>query len=172
MYSVGELIVYGSTGVCRVDATGALDKKRGGEKDRTYYTLKPVYRNETIYAPVDTKVFMRPLISPEEANKLIDMIPDVQAEAYHSKRTQELSEHYQNALDSHDCSDLIELVMSIYAKKQFVEQQKRKFGQIDERYMKKAEELLYGEFAVSLGIEKDDVQDYISKRIQEPKQAQ
>ena len=165
MYSVGELIVYGSTGVCRIDATGDLDKKQGGEKGRTYYTLKPVYRNETIYAPVDTKVFMRPLISAEEVNKLIDLIPDVEAEMYHSKRTQELSDHYQTSLNSHECSDLIELVMSIYAKKQFVEQQKRKFGQIDERFMKKAEELLYGEFAAALGIDKDEVPNYIAKRI-------
>ena len=84
---------------------------------------------------------------------------------YHSKRTQELSNHYQTSLNSHECSDLIELVMSIYAKKQYVEQQKRKFGQIDERYMKKAEELLYGEFAAALGIDKDEVPDYIAKRI-------
>lgn len=165
MYSVGELIVYGSTGVCRVAATGSLDKKQGGEKDRIYYTLKPVYRNETIYAPVDSKVFMRPLISAQEVNELIDMIPKLDAEMYHSKRTQELSDHYQSSLNTHECSDLIEMVMSIYAKREFVEQQKRKFGQIDERFMKKAEELLYGEFAAALGIEKDDVPDYIAKRI-------
>ncbi len=165
MYSVGELIVYGSTGVCRVHAKGVLDKKYGGEKGRTYYTLKPVYRKETIYTPVDTKVFTRPLISAEEADKLIDNIPQVEAEMYHSKRTQDLSDHYQNSLNSHQCEDLIELVLSIYAKKQYVEKQKRKFGQIDERYMKKAEELLFGEFAAALGIDKDAVPEYIAERI-------
>lgn len=165
MYSVGELIVYGSTGVCRVHAKGILDKEFGGEKGRTYYTLKPIYRNETIYAPVDTKVFIRRLISAEEADKLIDKIPKVEAEMYNSKRIQDLTDHYQSSLNSHQCEDLIELVLSIYAKKQYVENQKRKFGQIDERYMKKAEELLYGEFAAALGIDKDAVPEYIAGRI-------
>ena len=36
---------------------------------------------------------------------------------------------------------------------------------IDERYMKRAEELLFGEFAAALGIAPSEVQDYIENRI-------
>ena len=43
--------------------------------------------------------------------------------------------------------------------------QKKKFGAMDERYMKRAEDMLFGEFAVALGIDKNEVQAYISKRI-------
>ncbi len=35
----------------------------------------------------------------------------------------------------------------------------------DERYFKLAEEHLYGELAIALGIEKDKVSSYIEKRI-------
>ena len=41
MYQVGDLIVYGGTGVCRVMEVGP---QTGG---RLYYTLEPVYGSPT-----------------------------------------------------------------------------------------------------------------------------
>ena len=64
-----------------------------------------------------------------------------------------------------DCAKLIELLASIYDKKRICAQMKKKFGALDERYMKRAEDMLFGEFAVALGIDKNEVQAYISKRI-------
>lgn len=164
MYQIGDLIVYGSTGVCRVEAV-ETPRHRPGEEERQYYLLRPLYQDGTIRIPVDTKVFMRPVISREEAEKLIDAIPGMNAEVYHERNFTQLAAHYQEALGSHECSDLIELVMSIYAKKQYVESRKRKFGQVDARFMKRAESLLYGEFSVALGIPFDDVQGYIASRV-------
>ena len=77
----------------------------------------------------------------------------------------ELEEHYTTYLKSHDCGDLIELAMSIYAKKQDLASQHRKFGAVDERFMKRAEDLLYGELAVALKIDRDQVPSHISNRI-------
>lgn len=164
MYQIGDLIVYGSTGVCRVEAV-ETPRHRPGEEERQYYLLRPLYQDGTIRIPVDTKVFMRPVISREEAEKLIDAIPGMNAEVYHERNFTQLAAHYQEALGSHECSDLIELVMSIYAKKQDAENKKRKFGQVDARFMKRAESLLYGEFSVALGIPFDDVQGYIASRV-------
>lgn len=164
MYQIGDLIVYGSTGVCRVEAV-ETPRHRPGEEERQYYLLRPLYQDGTIRIPVDTKVFMRPVISREEAEKLIDAIPGMNAEVYHERNFTQLAAHYQEALGSHECSDLIELVMSIYAKKQDAESKKRKFGQVDARFMKRAESLLYGEFSVALGILFDDVQGYIASRV-------
>jgi CarD family transcriptional regulator len=56
--------------------------------------------------------------------------------------------------------------MSIYTKKQIVEQQNRKFGQIDKKFMEQAEELLFSEFSIALGIPKDKVQEYIASRVE------
>lgn len=164
MYQISDLIVYGSTGVCRVEAV-ETPRHRPGEEERQYYLLRPLYQDGTIRIPVDTKVFMRPVISREEAEKLIDAIPGMNAEVYHERNFTQLAAHYQEALGSHECSDLIELVMSIYAKKQDAESKKRKFGQVDARFMKRAESLLYGEFSVALGIPFDDVQGYIASRV-------
>lgn len=170
MYQVGELIIYGGTGVCEVadivmgDHVGA---SRSLDENRLYYVLKPVHETGTIYVPTDsTNVPTRPVITKEEADRLIDMIPKIKAEAYQDSGMQDLKNHYQTATQTTDCADLIELTMSIYTKKQDAEQQKRKLGQMDERFMKRAEDMLYGEFSVALNLEKDQVPEYIAARLE------
>lgn len=165
MYEIGEMIVYGNSGVCEV--TGYDSPKLPGiNPEQKYYTLRPLYGNGTIYCPVDNpRVFMRPVLSREEAESLIDLIPEICAEPCHSTQVQEITNHYRSAIDTHDCADLIELVMSIYCKKQAAEANGRKMSQLDGRYMKLAEDLLYGEFAVALSMPKDSVREYISSRV-------
>lgn len=165
MYRIGDKVLYGNTGVCVISDITArkLDKE---DHEQLFYVLEPLYSNCTIFTPVNAeKVFMRPIISKKEADRLIDTIPTIQAEAYHNRVIRQLVDHYDSVLKTYDCTDLIELTMSIYAKKQYVEQQKRKFGAVDARYMKQAEELLFGELAAALDIPKEEVPEYIEKKI-------
>lgn len=165
MYSVGELIMYGGTGVCRVEEI-ETSRLRFDAPERTYYVLKPLYQAGTIKIPVDTQVFMRPLISRDEANELIDRMPEVEAKPYHDRNFTQLAAYYEKCLSSHDCEDVVTLLISIYEKKRAAESQRRKFGQVDARFMKRAESLLYGELAVALDIPVDSVQEYIRNRIE------
>jgi CarD family transcriptional regulator len=139
------------------------------EPEKLYYVLTPLYQTGTITTPVDNgKVFTRPVISRDEALSLIDSIPGIEAEAYHNQNLQQLENHYKHELESHDCRDLLRLTMSTYRKKQEREQAKLKFGAVDRRYMERAENLLFGELAVALDIEKDSVQSFIEDRLQTP----
>ena len=166
MYSIGEKVVYGMTGVCEIIDIRPLNGMKGAQKNRLYYVLKPLYQNGTIYAPADSdKVYLRPVMEREEAQRLIKLIPSIKAEAYNNSNLQLLAEHYKQMLNTHDSETLIELTMSIYAKKQYAEQQNRKFGQVDEAFMKQAEELLFGELAIALGMDKADVPDYIAGQV-------
>ena len=58
MYNIGELIVYGRSGVCRVENIG-YPEIPGIKKDKLYYTLVPLYNKGKIFIPVDTENFMR-----------------------------------------------------------------------------------------------------------------
>ena len=66
MYQPGDLIVYGNTGVCRVASIGPLDGARGADRDRRYYSLSMVNGSGSIFVPVDTSVFMRPILTRDE----------------------------------------------------------------------------------------------------------
>ena len=165
MFNVGDLIVYGTAGVCRVEEITRPNFNEF-EDDPLYYVLQPLYQTGTIYAPVDNeKVFMRKVISPEEANRLIDQIPDIQSDVFRTTSIQQLSKHYQAVIDTHECVDLIKLTKSIHKKKEAVDKRNGRLGQIDKRYMKRAEDLLFGEIAAALNIDRDEVGDYIKNRI-------
>ncbi len=165
MFHPGDMVVYGATGVCRVEEV-AKPNLTGTDRNKQYYVLSPLHQDGVIYTPVDNeKVPMRPVISAEEAEALIDLIPSIQADACRAPTLQALAQHYQSAMRSSDCRDLVEMVKSIYAKRRQVESQKRRLGMIDERYMKQAERLLYGELSIALGIPFDEVQNYIVRRV-------
>ena len=166
MFQPGDLVVYGTTGVCRVEEI-TKPNLTGADRNRSYYLLKPLYQDGVIYTPAEGgKVPMRPVISAGEAEALIDLIPSIQAEACRAPTLQALAQHYQSAVRSHDCRDLGELMMSIYAKQKQAEAQKRRLGMVDERYMKQAERLLYGELSIALGIPFEEVQPYIARRVE------
>ena len=166
MYEVNDLIMYGGTGVCKVARIGKPDFD-GFDNDRMYYILEPLYSSGTIYAPIDNeKVFIRPVISAEEANQLIDTIPEVHTEIFKTSSMQQLSKHYQEVIDRHRCKDLIELTKSIHAKSVEASANNRRLGAIDKKFMKKAEDLLFGELAAALKINKEEVSTYITERIE------
>jgi len=167
MYEIGSLIMYGEAGVCRI--VDISEKEIGGEK-KLYYTIQPCNQSYMIYSPINNeRVFMRPIISKEEAENLIDLIPTIEAEAYKSASIREQIEHYESIVKRHDCRELIELTMSIYTKKLSAMENNKKVGAVDSKFMKKAEDLLFGELAAALEINQEDVLDYISNRIEQSK---
>lgn len=160
MYQIGDLIVYGGEGVCRVDEIG-VPKISGINKQRQYYTLSPLYRDGKVFAPVDTTVFMRPVISRDEALSLIRDIPNMEASVYENSNLRFLNEYYQERLQNYTCAGLLQLIRNTRAKREVMISRGKKLGLVDERYMKRAEDMLHGEFAVALGIERGDVRQYI-----------
>lgn len=165
MFKIGDLIVYGQTNVCKVKDITKLEVPYMNQK-KLYYVLNPLYQESVIYTPVDNeKVFMRPVISKEQAEEAIAMIPNIKAEPYYNKSTRELSEHYNKIIQTLDCVKLLKLTMSIYAKKQELEKENKKPGIIDKRFMEQAEDLLFGELAVALELPKDEVPNYIKSKM-------
>ena len=78
MFETGNYVVCGQHGVCRVECMGPL-KLTEVSGDRIYYTLSQVYsQSGVIYVPADSdKIIMRPVISREEAGRLIDEMEDM-----------------------------------------------------------------------------------------------
>ena len=139
----------------------------GANKEKHYYTIQPLYREGKIYVPVDTTVFMRPIITRQEADALIRRIPEIKGEVYENRNLRMLNEHYQSLLQSHDCEDMLQLIKAVYAKQTENIAAGKKLGLVDDRYMKRAEDILYGELAVALDIPKDNVLDYITNILED-----
>lgn len=160
MYQVKDLVVYGNHGVCRVMDVGTLDIS-AVDKTKKYYTLRPAYQNEAvIYAPVENnKTVMRPIITKEEADELIDEIPQLDTVWIGNEREREAL--YKAAIRTCDVRELVRMIKTLYQRKRARIESGKKVTVVDERYFHQAEDQLYGELAIALDMPKDEVSDYI-----------
>ncbi len=165
MFSIGEYIVYGMSGVCRVEEIGPMNMS-GIDSDKIYYTLLPLYtRGSRVFTPVDNqKVVMRPVISKQEACELIDNMKEIEQIEVADDKHRELA--YKEAVKSCDCKELIRIINTARKRKEERLAQGKKMSACDERYLKQAQDNLYGEFAVSLKMEKGEIEDFITHRME------
>ena len=91
MYQVGQFIIYAQEGVCRVEAIGPVDIK-GARQDMLYYTLRSLWHQGKVYAPVESEAFSRPVITEAEASALLADIPNAPVQVFENHNPRVLGE--------------------------------------------------------------------------------
>ncbi len=165
MIDVGDYIIYGINGVCKVENVGAVDVD-GIPKDKMYYTLIPVYsKGNKIFTPMDnSKVFMRPVISKGEAWRLIEDIKDLETLLVIDDRRSE--EAYKETLKKCDCREMAKLVKTLYLIRQSrIALGKKTTAGVD-KHLIMAKESLFGELAISLEMDKNKVEQLFIERVE------
>lgn len=161
MYQIGDLVVYGSIGVCRVDGFSYPDSN-----SKLFYCLAPLYQTGVIHTPVESaKVPLRPVMSAEEADGLLSQLHTIRVEIFKERTIQQLAQKYQSVLQSGDPLQLMSLSLSVQLKRRQAEAQNRRLGMVDERYGRQAERLLFGELAVALNTSIEDIPALIAARM-------
>ena len=164
MFQTGDYIIYGSRGVCRVESAGALDMS-GADKNKLYYTLRPCYmEGSTIYAPVEQgNTVMRPIMTKAEVMELIREIPEIEELWIKDERSREFA--YKTALKGCDNRELVRIIKTIYNRGRSRMAEGKKITVADNKYFRMAEENLYGELAVSLGMSREDVKKFVTEQV-------
>lgn len=154
MFEIGEYVVCGAKGVCQIRDITHIDMS-GADKEKLYYVLAPVGdKNGTIYVPTDSeKIIMRRTISKEEAERLIDELPQIELLWVPDDKQRE--ETYKEALRTCDYHAWVSIVKTLYQRKKERLAQGKKATAVDERYMKAAENGLYGELSLTLGVPRE-----------------
>ncbi|MCD8019626.1 MAG: CarD family transcriptional regulator [Clostridiales bacterium] len=162
MFQKGEFIIYGSNGVCEVQDYMNVE---GEKNQRTYYVLAPARsKGSTIFSPIDNKkVFMRKVMSKDEAKALIKKIPEYEDIVIQDNRTQE--QQYKQILQSCDCKDSLRLVKALYARKKKREAAGRRITAVDEKYLLLAKDNLVNELSIALDMDVDDVDKILEEKI-------
>ena len=164
MFEVGELIVYGNTGVCRVVEIGPLAIS---PDDKDYYTLEPVYSpNSRVFTPCDNeKVVMRPILSREEVTATLDDFSEISLIEVTEEKKRE--ETYKASMHTCDIRDLISILKTINERKLARLAQGKKVTASDEKYYTLAGEKLCDELAIVLGTDRERIRTFIHKKITE-----
>ncbi|MFR6086984.1 MAG: CarD family transcriptional regulator [Oscillospiraceae bacterium] len=161
MFTEGQLVIYGGEGVCRIAAVGPSSLS-GTDKTKLYYTLTPLTRSGTVLTPVDTKVLMRPILSRQEAEDFIAQRPAAAGGAGEPQYAS-AEEFYQQIVTSYDCRRMAGLIRSAVRRRKHALRTGRKVSQMDERYLRRAENALYGELAAALDLPEEEVLPYIRR---------
>ena len=142
-FEKGECVLYGARAVCRVSEIGPLPF---GEKTRQYYTLRPVFEahGETIYAPLESRISMRRVMSAGEAERVLAEAAGPENERAEDPIVQ------QEALQSQDCRQLMGCVKALRRREAELLSRKKHLREADRKFLEHAEKLLYGELAAAL----------------------
>ncbi len=165
MFEIGEYVVYGSKGVCKVMDITHLDMS-GADQERLYYVLAPVGDTSAkIYAPTDNqKTVMRKVITREAAQQLIEELPEIELLWVPNDKQREAT--YREAMKTGDYRSWISIVKTLYVRKKERLSQGKKITALDERYMRVAENELYNELSLTLEIPKENMEQYIRERLE------
>ncbi len=164
MFEVGDYIIYGNNGVCKITNVGPMDMP-GVPKSKLYYTMTPCYiRDSSIFTPVDNdRVVMRKVMSRQEAEKFLETAEDI--DKLDIKEEKHREQEYKAAILTCDPTVLVGIIKTIQDRMQDRIAEGKKVTASDTKYIHIAEDSLYGELAISFDMEKDDVKAYVKDRI-------
>ena len=156
MYKKDDIIVY-KNDICKI-----IDIKNINGKD--YYILTPVYDDSLKnYVPFDNVCNMRKIISKNEAEKIIDVIPSV--DVINVDNDKLIENEYKNLLNEMNHIGLIKIIKTTYLRNKDRIDSKRKIGEKDDMYFKKAEKMLYTELSYALNKSYDETKNYIIEKV-------
>ncbi len=160
----GDKIVYGSNGVMMIVD---IRDETVGESIHKYYVLEKIGDNSSskTFVPIDNKRLvesMRPLLTREEVLDIISRIKTIPKTRWQND-SRKRSEDFRAIIESGDREGMIALIKAVYENGVKRKEEGKKNYLADENLMRRAEKLIYAEFAEVLGIGEDEVQDFIEQ---------
>ena len=160
MFEIGEFIVYGINGICRVESIGPSPYDK--TDPRTFYLLIPVNNpmGSSIYTPVDNdRVPMRRLMTREEIEELIALMPEIETlEVPIEKQRREI---YRTTIGALDPKGYVKVIKTVQRRREELTAARKHFPMTDLEYGRLAKHLLCSECAHVMGVSEDAADAYI-----------
>ena len=164
MFEVGEYIVYGTNGICRVEEVCKSPYDKSDPRD--YYLLVPVNNpmSSTIYTPVNNeRVPMRRLMTVAEIDALISDMPAIELLVVPiEKQRRDL---YRNIIGTLSPKGYVQIIKTVHRRREELTAAHKHFPVTDLEYGRLAKHLLYSECAHVLGLAEDSMEQYIADRL-------
>lgn len=158
MFKKGDYVVY-RRNVCKI-----TDIKKEPTNNLDCYLMIPIDDESlTINVPTITdKEHLKAIISKTEVESLIKKIPDIKVIV---ESDTNIETEYKKLLGSNSHEDLIQIIKTTYLRNEARKKDGKKMAQVDTNYFKKAEQKLYNEFSISLGMEYAATKKYVLQKL-------
>ena len=164
MYSIGDMVMYGSFGICKVTA---IEKRDLTGEEQEYYILKHINSEKNIfYVPTNNDAAlskMHPICSKAEVDELISHMNS--EGLIWIDNDIKRKEEYSRIIKDADKHEIIRLIKTLYLRRKELAESGKKLRSTDENYLSLAENMLFEEFAYALDIDKSEVVKYIENHI-------
>ncbi len=161
-YRTGDILVYDVNGICRVTDIKKLSFVKG-EPKQDYYVLVPITGTASqFYVPVGNERAVSKLRKPftkEELDKVLSQVKNGEYQWIENRQLR--SETFHSVLDRGVTADLVALIECLYCRKEALKKKGKRLSTTDESIFSAAEKLLNEEFAFVLGVEREEVSNYI-----------
>lgn len=161
MFSIGDVVVYKTNAVCKVEAieTPTFVKEKG----KLYYKLKSLYSkgNEVVYVPVDSDVHMRSIMTSDKANECLDFLKNVKVELFSSRQPALITAHFQNILADCEITSSLRVLKEIYVREKNYAEQGKKLRQVETHFLSIVEKTVSEEMSIALDKSVDEVKSLL-----------
>ncbi len=163
MVKIGDIVSYGTQGVCRVED---FTERRFGGMTMEYVVLSPIYdENATIFVPVKNEKLMNGLhrlVSVEDIHGMMNVVSE-EAESWISDENARKG-RYKEILDRNDRQEMLKMMRLLYLRRNRLQGVGKKLHVCDERFLKEAEKLILDEFSLVLKMKRENILPYLFKK--------
>ena len=172
MFAVGDKVVHKRFGICSVSSIGVFNFP--GQQNKTCFVLSPLPDDgygTTYYVPVEHNGCLREPLLPEQILAMIDAMPETTTLEIKSSGNQiqdmnDTKTAYQTLMDSGSVSDRVILLKTIYKKSQQLSAKHKRISEFESYAREFGERMLYGEIASVMDIPFDQVERFITQRLE------
>lgn len=165
MFRVGDLVVYGIHGVCRI----ADEEKRVVDRKRvSYLVLEPLGQQGSRYlVPTHNEAAMaklKAMLSRQELEELLRS-DHIRRDVWIADEGQR-KQHYRELVSSGDREQLMEMLYTLYQHRSRQQAAGKKIHMCDDNFLRDAEKLLSSEVSIVMELTTEEARRYIREVLQ------
>lgn len=158
MFQVGDAVSYGTSGVCTI-----AEKKKvclAGQPCECYI-LKPVYdRTMKICVPCNSQVLLERMRTLPSKEEILELLQEPAPE--HNSDPEVRKERYRQTLQSGDRHALLRMIRDIYTERRHRHAMGKHLSSYEDSALREAQHILHSEVAYTMGIEPQEVPEFIA----------
>lgn len=159
MFQIGDLIIYGAHGVCRIDD---ICEKTFYGMTKKYYIFHPIEDKKLrISLPVNNdSVSMSRIMDKEQAKKILQSFnePGVTWIPNNTER----QKFFNNVISNGDRENIAQMLNTLLRKKREVESEGKKLGASETNLLTSIQKTMFSELAIALNTSYEDIEDRVT----------
>ncbi len=165
-FNIGEYIRYMSSGVCVIDEIVHMDLFGDGTAKDFYVLVSAIDNKSKVFVPVDNETLTNKMLPVIENQEIITLMKSVeQSEIKWIEDKKKRGDCFKNIVKNCDRQENLLLIKCISDRRAELNSISKNLSSSDESILSQAENIIKKEFYFVLGIDPDDVIDYIFNRI-------